>query len=402
MRPYRTVPAIALALMTCVPAARAQQADPRLSQEPQPAGWSVTPSVTTSTAYDDNVLMQGDVTAPPSDLNTAVNPAGTLDYSGKRGTFSASYSGSFQLYRDFGTLNSYDQFLNVGGRRRVNSHLVLFAKESYSDTATTDVPALAGALTGVRFVRIGARVSDFRAGVEALATKRLSLAASYNFDWIAFDKDPLEGVPLFGGRSNGASAGLKYQLGLRTMLTADYDMQRASIVDGTQFAIQNAWSGIEYRLSETSQVSAAIGLARMDAPEFGTGKTSPAWRAAYGRHFEAAVVDVSYARSFIPSFGRGGTLSNDELTSKVHVPVGRRLYADGAVSWLRNRQVVVTDDLPLTTVWISGVVGYAVQPWIRLEGFYGSSRQNVDRPGGRMSRNRVGIQVVTAKPVRIR
>jgi hypothetical protein len=140
----------------------------------------------------------------------------------------------------------------------------------------------------------------------------------------------------------------------------------------------------------------------MDAPEFGTGKTSPAWRAAYGRKFESAVVDVSYARSFIPSFGRGGTLTNDELTSKVHVPIGRRVYADGTWSWLRNRQVIVTDDLPLTTVWISGVVGYAVQPWMLVEGFYGSSRQRIDRPGGDMSRNRIGIQVVTAKPVRIR
>ena len=49
-----------------------------------------------------------------------------------------------------------------------------------------------------------------------------------------------------------------------------------------------------------------------------------------------------------------------------------------------------------------GSIGYTVQPWVRLEGFYDGSRQTIDRPGGELNRNRFGFQVITSKPMRIR
>src|SRR3954463_16070422 len=92
-------------LLMVAAAASAQQADPRLSEERQPAGWSVTPRVSTSVAHDDNVLIQGKGDALQADLNSAVSPGGSVDYVGKRGYFNASYSGSVQMYRDFNSLN---------------------------------------------------------------------------------------------------------------------------------------------------------------------------------------------------------------------------------------------------------------------------------------------------------
>jgi hypothetical protein len=373
-----------------------QQADQRLSQEQQPPGWSVTPRVSTGTAWDDNVLIQGSGDALSSDLNTAVNPGGSLDYVGKRGSFSGSYGGSVQLYRDFSSLNSYDQSMSVTGRRQISQHTLLFAQQSYTKTATTELPALAG----VPFLRIGARIANLRSGLEATPTRHLSVAASYNFQWIAFNEDPRFGVTLFGGHSNGGSAGLKYQITDRTMLTADYDLQIASILTGGRFTVQNSWAGADYRLTESSHVYGAFGFARLDAADLGTGRTSPAWRAGYTRRFESAAVDVAYARSFVPTYGTGATLENDELTSSVHVPFGRRVYSDGTVSWRKN-EPLASGDLPLTSVWIGGTLGYAVQPWLRIEGFYGGTHQAIDRPGGRLYRNRIGVQVITAKPVRI-
>jgi hypothetical protein len=374
----------------------AQPADPRVAGERQPVGWSVTPRVTTGTAYDDNVLIQGEGNAV-SDLNTAVSPGGSIDYVGKLGSFSASYAGSIQLYRDFSTLNSFDHGVTAVARRLVTKHVLAFVQQNFSKTATTELPAL----IGIPFVRIGARTADLRGGIEATATKRLSLSASYNFQWIAFDKDPVLGVSLFGGHANGGAGGVKYQLDSRTSLTADYELQRASVLDGTRFTVQNSWAGVDYKLSEYSHIYGALGIARLDAPDLGTGRTSPAWRAGYSRRFEALVLDVSYAKSFVPSYGGGGTLSNEDITSNVHVPFGRRTYAEGSVSWRRNEPLVAGDQ-PLTSTWIGGVVGYAVQRGMRVEGFYGGTHQNIDRPGGRLDRNRIGVQVVTAKTERIR
>jgi hypothetical protein len=42
-----------------------------------------------------------------------------------------------------------------------------------------------------------------------------------------------------------------------------------------------------------------------------------------------------------------------------------------------------------------------LRPSMRLEGFYGGAHQAIDRPGGITNRNRIGVQLVTAKPMRV-
>jgi hypothetical protein len=390
--------AIAAALLLAVPA-YGQQADPKLSEQGQPPGWSLTPRVSTGLAYDDNVLLQGRGDNVQSDLNTAVSPAGTIDYIGKRGGLTADYRGTFQLYRDLGTLNSYEQALDVSGRRVVSRHMLLFIQQSYTKTPTTDVLLL----TGVPWVRLGARIESLRGGVEATLSKHLSVDASYSYQWISFDDDPIQGVPLVGGHTNGGAIGVKYQISARTTLTADYSFERSEILSGNRFGLQNEWAGADYRLDETSHVYGAFGFSHLNAIDLGGDKTSPAWHAGYARQFKPFTIDLSYSRSFVPSYGVGGTLSNEEVTSAVHVPIGRRWYAQGTFSWRRNESLIVGDlvNLPLTSLWTSGVAGYAVQPWLRIEAFYGGSHQNIDRPGGLIDRHRIGVQISTGKPVRI-
>ncbi len=384
-------------LLAAARSAAAQQADPALSQARQPAGWSVTPRVTTSLAWDDNVLIQGAGDTLASDLYTIITPGASLDFLGRRGAFSASYNGAAQRYRDFGALNNYSQSINVSARRRLSSHTVVFAQQSYSRMPTTELPALAG----IPFLRLGARIADVRAGIEGSLSKRLSMTGSYNFQWIAFDKDPVRGISLLGGYANGGAAAARYQLSAHTTLTADYSLQRANISTGGEFNVQNTWAGADVKLDEYSRVYGAFGVARLDAADLGTGRTSPAWRAGYSRQFEAAAVDASYARSFVPSYGGGGTLANEELTGSVRLPLGRRTYTQGTLSWRRNEPLSDFNQ-PLTSIWAGGVAGYAVRPWLRVEGFFGRTQQNIDRPGGRLNRNQFGIQVITATPLRIR
>jgi hypothetical protein len=398
MRARLIVPAVAVALAAAVSNSAAQQADPRLSEERQPVGWSITPRLTAGAAYDDNVLVQGTTTGDPaSDLNTSVTPGGTLDYIGKRTSFNASYSGAVQLYRDFTTLNSYDQSMNVSGRHLLTRHTLIFAQQSYSITPTTEVPAI----VGVPFLRVGARIADFRGGLEATPAKHLSVSASYNFNWIEFNKDPVLGVSLLGGHSNGGAAGLKYQTSDRMMLTADYDIQVADVIDGSSFNVQNWWAGVDYRLTENSRAYGALGISRLYAEDVLPGKTSPAWRAGFSHSFEDVAFTVSYAKSFIASYGGGGTLSNQEIVSSVHVPLGRRMYTNGTFS-VRSDEPILATEPPLKSMWVSGVLGYAVHPWLHVEGFYGGTHQSIDRPGGRLNRNRIGVQLTTAKPLRIR
>lgn len=384
-------------LLVSAGTARAQQADPVLAPEPQPAGWSFTPRLGTTVAWDDNVLLQGGGSALAADLNTAFDPGANLGYIGKKGSFTANYSGSLQMYRDLGAINNYGQTVGVSGRRRLSPRTLLFAQQTYSRMPTTELPAL----VGLRFLRLGARLVDFRGGIESTLTKRMSIAASYNFLSIDFNPHPVLGDSFLGGSANGGASTVRYQLTTRATLTGDYSLQRARIATGSTFLVQNASGGLEYRLAESTRVYGAFGMARMRAIDLGTGRTAPAWRAGFAHRLGRASLDVSYGRAFLPSYGGGGTLATEELITFLRMPLGRRFYTDASVSW-RSNQPLVAGDQALTSAWVNGTLGYALQPWARIEAFYGGTHQRIARPGGQLDRNRFGVQIITSKPMRIR
>jgi len=116
--------------------------------------------------------------------------------------------------------------------------------------------------------------------------------------------------------------------------------------------------------------------------------------------FRKAGVDLLYSRSLVPSYGFGGTMQNVEATLRANAPLGRRVYASPALTWRRN-DPLTPGMLPLRSYWLEGTVGYAATPWVHVELFYEGTHQNVDRAGGIVNRNRIGVQITTAKPVRI-
>jgi hypothetical protein len=78
-----------------------------------------------------------------------------------------------------------------------------------------------------------------------------------------------------------------------------------------------------------------------------------------------------------------------------------RFYTQSVFSWRRNEPLTV-GELKLGSIWTEVLLGYAFQPWMRVEGFYADLSQEIARAGGELSRRRIGVQVVTATPMRIR
>ena len=262
--------------------------------------------------------------------------------------------------------------MNASGRRQLRTHFLVFAQQSYSKTATTELPAL----SGIPFARVGARIADLRGGVEATPKKHLSITASYNFQWIDFNNDPQLGAALLGGHSNGAAAGAKYQLGERTWLTADYDLQRAHLLDGNQFTVQNWWAGGDHRLTENSHAYGALGIShvhgrRQPGADIAglAGGLRPAPRKGRGRPELRAVVRPVVRRRR-HAVKRGGHLEPARAFWAQDVCRGECLVA-------QQRTTLVAGDIPspLRSLWIGGLVGYAAQPWLRIEGFYGRTQQ---------------------------
>ncbi len=394
----RVLPVLTAAALLAfhAPSATAQPPEPEGSAVPM-HGWTMTPSMTLGALWDDNVLIQGNTDSPESDRTTIANPGGSIDYNGRYSQFSAAYSGGFTMYGSFDALNSFEHTARMSAKRRISARTTLSAHQSFSASPTTEVQAL----VGIPFIRLGSRLANVGGGIETDLSKRTSLSAAYNFEWIRFDRDPVLGRPLVGGQSHGAKLGARRRMSRRVSATADYDVVRATVATGGDFAVQHGWLGTDLRLTEFSNVFAMVGLARLDTPDLARPRILPAWRAGMSRRFRDAVGEVSYGRTFVPSYGSGGTQTNEELNARFRVPLGRRVYTETSAAWRRDTLLLVTDDLPLTSVWLGGALGYAVRPWMRIEAFYSGLHQRVDRPGGALDRTRLGIQVSTGRPVRI-
>jgi hypothetical protein len=258
-------------------------------------------------------------------------------------------------------------------------------------------------VVGVPFVRTGTKLDSLRGGVEAALTKHTSLVASSEFQWVSFDQPLHAPTILLGGHSVGGTVTLRHQIDTRTTISADYDQQHATIGGGDQrFDIQNLMAGVGYKLSNATHAFASAGVSHLNAVTTTTAaRFGPAIRLGLGHQARDVGIDLLYSRSFVPSFGFGGTSQNEETTALLKLPLARHLYARSAVSWRRNDPLTL-NELPIRSLWFESNIGYVLTSFVRVEAFYSRTHQRINRPGGTLDRNRVGFLVITAKPVRIR
>jgi hypothetical protein len=231
------------------------------------------------------------------------------------------------------------------------------------------------------------------------------LSAGYDFQWLEFDRteQPVD-LLLQGGQAHGATAGGRYSLRERLRIGADYSFRRSTLGETPDaFTIQTTYAVVEWQPTRTISVEGAAGLSHVALPAPEPSRTGPAFRGSVRKRTEYALFTLSAMKSFTPAFGFGGSLDNQEVTAAVRVPFARnRAYIDGSTAWRRSEPVLARE-LELDAIWLQTTVGYAFRRWLRLELFYTGAFQ--DTPvvdGGQVNRNRVGVQVVTSRPMRFR
>jgi len=378
------------------------QSIPERAQGAPAAGWSLTPSLLFSRTYDDNVLLRGPSDLKISDSINVINPKADATYHGARSDFSVHYDGAFLAYQQSTGLNSFDQHAGINTRRRLSKRNTFFASASAQQSPTTELLQF----VGVPYIRVGSFSDDVSAGIETVVNKRLSLVTTGHFQQVRFDQNAFSAL-LFGGYTVGGGAGMRERLTARTTLTADYDFQHSTV--GSQedlFNVQNGTIGIDHQLSEGIHVFAAGGFSRVDVSSFGQSHVAPSWRLGLSDHYRATIIDVGFSRSYVPSFGYGGTLQNEEATASVKMPITRRVYTQAVASWRREDALVINAP-QIRSLWLQAAVGYTARAWFRVEGYYAATRQTTTGGlsfgaiDGLMSHDQMGIQLVASKPMRI-
>ena len=369
-----------------------------LNEQEQAVGWIFTPAIESGGAWDTNILLANAGDNPPKDYATPVNPSAGLEYRGRRTRLSTGYEGAFLLYRNFSELNSTEQHARARVEHRASARFMFFGEETYSSVPTTDSLIL----SGVPFYRVGSQMNEVAAGTEARLSRTVTLRGNYSLNRVTFAKDSPAGGDLQGGHAHQFVLGLDRAITKRLAFTAEYEAWRAVVSGGLDhFATNTASVGLEYDLTESLSVFGLGGVSRLGAGVGHGTQIGPAMRAGITHRAHHIVLSGVYSRSYIPSFGFGGTFQNEEWQGNAHLPFyGTRGYIDGSLARFSNDPLEATQP-SLRTLWLSGTLGYRLTRWLSAEGYYVHSQQDSQRAGGDLGRHQVGFRMRAAKPVRL-
>jgi hypothetical protein len=392
--------------LTLVSAAGAAAQEPGPASAPRTAsgaGWTLTPAFGYGATFDDNVSLFGVRTAEElnDDFISTFTPSLSVDYHGKHVRAGADYTGTLLSYRTFTALNRWDQRGAVNLSRQETARLKWSARGSASARPSTDLIDL----DGIPYRHTGARLAAGGGGVEFALGARDGLASSMSYLDIEFDRGQDNDTILRGGHVLESLNVWRHRFGPRLSAGTDYSFRRAAVTgDMEQFSIHATEVGISYELSPTWSFSGGAGVAYLESTPTTAPRTGPAWRTAIDKRGTSSSVNIAYVRSFVPSFGFGGTIQSQEVGVRYRTALFHSRH------WVMNHSAVFRDSTPLTSsvgllplrsLRTNSALGWEPQPWVRLEVFYARLQQTSLRFGGQLYRNRVGFQIVTSKPVRV-
>jgi hypothetical protein len=369
------------------------------------AGWTFTPIVGIAETYDNNITLFGNGSADGlnNDYVMTFFPSANLHFEGAHTQFGTGYGGSFLGYHQYNSLDRWDQHGDIELRREETAHLKWFAHASGSTRPETDLIDLGG----IPYRHTGATELSGRGGFTYLFDARNSIDVTSSYQDIRFQRSDLAAENLFlrGGNIFDNLFAYRHRLNERLAIGADYSFRRALVVgDLDHFNLHGAEAAVDYEISEVWSLSGAGGVMYMQPTTQEPDRTGPAYRLGVTHHRGLTSFHVSYVDSYIPSFGFGGIIRSRELAGGFRSQLfnSRHFYTEESVSLRDDAPVVATDlQLPLRSLRGYAILGWEPDRWVRFEVFYARVDQTSLRPGGELSRDRIGFQIVASKPMRI-
>lgn len=390
---------IAVALLASASLAEAQPA-PWLPERVD-AGWIFTPSAAFGIVRDDNATLVQEGNPPSEETVGLVSPRGEISFNGKRTKFSAGYAGTLERYQNLSSLDRYNQSGRLKSSYALTPRLSVSSRSGVRLAPTTDEIEI----NGLPYARVGTRQVDAGGGFRYDISRRTSLEGSYAFQWVEFVRGNAgdEFVTLLGGHYHNPGVALMHRLTSRITIGGGWDYSAADLDGGAQiYRVQSALAQASWLATQNTTISGAAGVASLHAVRTDLSRTGPSYRFSASHRFPIAIVSAQYDRSYVPAFGFGGLVSSEGWSADVSVPLMRnRMFAN--VGYAQHD----TDPLGLGVTSISldsrrtnVVLGYAATRWLRVEGFF-TGRHQTSSARGQVDRNRIGIQFVTLKPMRI-
>lgn len=384
------------------------------SGAPEPqyrGGWTFTPIIGVSETYDTNVALFSEGHPGTDDTVRTVFPGADLHYLGKHTMLDTSYSGSYLDYNQFSALNRWDQRGRFEVRRQESARLTWSGNVTAAALPSTDLIDLGG----IPYRSTGATTVDGRGAIEYSLAAHNTFTSSVSYQSVTFDRPEAEIDILRGGRIFESMNTWRLKVSERAAIGADYSYRRALVTgDVEPFDFHTAEAALDYELSPLWSLQGGAGVVYLQKTLLTEAHAGPAWRVSLQRSHAGTTFHVGYLRTFIPSFGFGGTVESQDVGVGFRTPLfhSRHFYLDGSAVFRDNQPLTgvaaiadpltgALQQLPLRSLRTNTILGWEPQPWVRIEAFYSLVQQTSLQVGGYIDRNRVGFQIVTSKPMRM-
>jgi hypothetical protein len=274
------------------------------------------------------------------------------------------------------------------------------ARGSFAAMPSTDLLDLGG----VPFRHVGTRTANLDSGIDVRVGGRNTLSQSVHLQSVQFDRPDELRPGLRGGDIAESLTQYKRRMSPRTSLGGDYMFRRSQVSgDFERFNIHELQGAIDLQLSPAWTFRGAGGVVQLLTTAPIPDVTGPSWRLAIERRRAGSAFTATYIRTYLPSFGIGGTVDSQHADVGLRRPLSRRVYVDQSVMFRDDRPLTnLTNQLPLRSLRTTSSLGWAPSPLFRIEGFYVHAQQNTLQAGGLIERDRVGFQIITSKPMRFR
>jgi hypothetical protein len=391
----RRAAAIAALALAAAPGVWAQER-PAEFQTYMTPGLTFTPGISLSGVWDSNVALASPVGRPASDNLFVVEPFGQLELVTTRTELVAGYKGYVRRYLEVDELNGFDQRGYLSLRRLATPRLTFFVRDEFADVPTTDEVQL----NGLPFARTGSKSNRLAAGIESRLGKYTDLNVRYENTWVKFDRPD---TFLSDGWINAIQSDLRRRLSERLSVGVEYGIRRADLEQGQRTIwFQDAGGLVAYAIGPHTTVTASGGFSMLNDSRLDRDRRGPYVRGDLVHDTERATVGLSVEKSFVPSFGFGGSSDSQEVRGYLRMPLSRnRLYVQSTALWRRTDPLIL-EELHLDTIQTHNTLGFALVRWLRLEAFHVFTRQDSRLTGGEINRQRAGVQIVVTQPMRIR
>ena len=142
-------------------------------------------------------------------------------------------------------------------------------------------------------------------------------------------------------------------------------------------------------------------MSHLALPDPEGARTGPAGHVSIRKQTEYARFILSAMRSFVPAFGFGGSIENQEVIGQCSRAVLRVTgrTADGECRVAPDRRRCFRGEVGLKSIWLQTTRRVRLPAVAPARGRSTAARSRTRRfAGGRVDRNRIGVQVVTRTP----